>query len=442
MEWLIRHTRSRIQSLSLSDRKALDEQKASDRKAWRAKTYSETQLDEAFLIYQRHRAEGDRARRLNFFSNILTHVLQHLPELKSINMPAHGTWYRYQSEIAGQLDGANFDKINIYPDNVAVTRSILVAVDRAVRGDQDNDPQAARVDCGDIPMASHQISSNVNVNDQSGSDQVRDSLGGRVLNGGCLKKVKSGSTNQRVLQIKNFEIESFNWRLLLESDEVFESIKRSLSHLTKLNMSILDDKLIQQTGPLRDDEEDRRERSRKDRLHQLVSAAPGLVELSVLMSPLNRGRNPYPMDVVGSFHWASLKTVHFGQINISFGSLENFCSRHSSTLVDLSLGSLRMYEPSPWAGIPEWRVMFTEIRQATNLKKAKVYGIFETNMQWDMYDYEDVRCASGTLIGRYLVGEGGDRSLYDFMNEERSKIAQQNRSRARGLGVLGGGTCA
>ena len=75
-----------------------------------------------------------------------------------------------------------------------------------------------------------------------------------------------------------------------------------------------------------------------------------------------------------------------------------------------------------------WSSMFTKILEATKLKKARVYGEFQGfgSRRWNMDDHTDVRRASGTLIGRYLVGEGGISSLEDFVTEERLRISEED----------------
>ena len=73
--------------------------------------------------------------------------------------------------------------------------------------------------------------------------------------------------------------------------------------------------------------------------------------------------------------------------------------------------------------------MFTKIREVTNLEKARVYGCLKIAQdKYYMNDRADFRRASGTLIARYLEGEGGRSSLKDFMRDERRRISRQDRS--------------
>ncbi len=71
--------------------------------------------------------------------------------------------------------------------------------------------------------------------------------------------------------------------------------------------------------------------------------------------------------------------------------------------------------------------MFSQIREATKLKKARVYGLFRGLDYWDMHDHTDAWRQSGTLIGRDLVGEGGNSSLEDFLKDERARMSEQDR---------------
>ena len=76
--------------------------------------------------------------------------------------------------------------------------------------------------------------------------------------------------------------------------------------------------------------------------------------------------------------------------------------------------------------------MFTKIREATKLEEACVYGIFRSVGLWNFHDHTDVRRQSGTLIGRYLVGEGGNSSLEDFIHKEHCRISEEDRKCSSG----------
>lgn len=305
----------------------------------------------------------------------------------------HGSYSRYQKEIAKFLQGAFYDQFSIQSESVAVTRSILLAVDQAMHSGQNTNSPAARV--------------------------------GHETN--------SGGSNQSVLRIKNFNSESFNWRLFLEDDEVFIVMKRSISNLTKLGIRLLDGSWIKYPGSgsrlrFARNIEAPRECLARRRLYEFVKSAPCLEEINVSLCLNNQYLNIHLEDVVGSFHWHSLKTVHFQRIKIDVGSLGDFCSRHSSTLSNLALGDLQMPPTvSLYAGIDPWYTVFTEIREATKLKEASVYGVFSIweRASWIMDYPADVRRATGTLIGRYLVGEGGNSSLVDFLDEEELRLSEQ-----------------
>lgn len=406
-------------------------------RAWRAyhrgcgaikacNTYGKKRLDQAFSTYQNYCAEQDRAWRSDFFSSKLTDALQHLPNLRTIYMPKHGNYSRYQKEIAQLLNGAFYDQPSIESDSVAVTRSLLLAVDEAIHGGQNVNTQAGSAGSEPARKASSRDSRNANYNAPTASNQVSASLGGRTPNGGYLRGNDSEGSNQRVLRVGNFIFGSFNWRLLLEGDKVFVAMKRSISHLTKLGIHLLDDCWIKETRPhfaSLSDMEAQRQCLIKGRFPEFMNSAPGLEGLSISTGPNNFCRL---MVVVGLCHWPFLKTVRFQGFRVGIHSLEGFCSRHSSTLSNLSLGDLEVDESSSHPGKASSYTVFTTIRETTKLKEASVYGVFDLISQlWNMDDHRDVRRASGTLIGRYLVGEGGDSSLEDYLKEERSRIAEQ-----------------
>ena len=289
--------------------------------------YSKKRLNQAFSAYQKHCAEEDRARRSGFFLNKLISAVQHFPILETIHMLS-GSCCRYSAEMTKILKGADYYQPTIHVHIVAVTGSILAAVDRVVRDSQTMNGGAANVDSGPALIARSHNPSIASDDDLAMNDQVKFGPDDGTSNRYCPELTMPRRT-QKVLQIKHLVLENFDWRLLLEGDQVFSTMKRSLSHLTKLEVHLLDGS---------------QNRSSKvnDLLHQFVKMAPGLEEFSF---SLNFG--PYPLhlvlqDVVGSFHWASLKTVHFSKVFVHADSLQEFCSRHSSTLSNFFLGDVLM----------------------------------------------------------------------------------------------------
>lgn len=401
-------------------------------RAWRAfyrgsflmpyNTYGKNRLDQAFLAYQNRCAEQDRARRSDFFSNKLVDALHHLPNLRTIHMPTHGNYSRYQTDIAKSLNGASYDQYGIQSESVAVTRSILLAVDQAIHPRQNRNAPAARFGLRVTPTANTRNSSNTRDEDPAGSIQVSTNLAVRGPNGSCL-----GGSTQRALRIETLILESLTWRLFLEDDKVFTIMKRAISHLTKLDIRLLDGNWIKGTGSCHSvpvDLEARKECLEKERLYEFVKSARCLEELNV---SFNNWHLDHVTNVVGSFHWKSLKTVHFHRVLIDVKSVVESCLRHSSTLSKLSLGNLLMRNASSFQEKGLWYFGLTKIREATKLKEASVYGIFQMlyGGNWNMHDYTNARCASGTLIGRYLVGEGGNSSLKAFLKKERWRISEE-----------------
>lgn len=295
-------------------------------------------------------------------------------------------------------------------------------MDQAIHAGQNRNTPAARFDHGATPTASTRNSSNARDEDPAGGNQASTSLGVRGPNGACL-----GRSTQRVPQIENPILESLNWRFFLEDDKVFTMMKRTISHLTKLDIRLLNVNWIKGTScyNLSVDVEAREKCLTKESLYEFVKSAPCLEELNV---SFNVWHLDHMTNVVGSFHWKSLETVHFHRVLIGVRSIVEFCSRHSSTLSKLSLGDLLLDNASSFHGIGLWYLVLTKIRGATKLKEASVYGTFQTwrGWTWNLHDYTNARCASGTLIGRYLVGEGGNSSLKAFLKKERSRILEED----------------
>ena len=378
-------------------------------------TYGKKRLDQAFSTYQKHCAEEDRAQGSGFFSNKLISALQHFPNLERI-YTLLGSCRRYSAEIAKTLKGASYYQPIIHVHNVAVTRSILAAVDRVVRDSQIMNGGATKVENRPPLIAGSQDRRTTSGKDPVMNDQFKIGPGDGTPNLYCPEFSMPGRS-QSVLRIKHLVLEDFDWRVLLEGVQVFSTMRRSLSHLTKLEVHLL--------GGCHNESSEV-----NDLLHQFVKSAPGLEELSLSLQ-----RNFWPLtfvglpDIVGSFHWTSLKTAHFSKILIDADNLQEFCSRHSSTLSKFFLGNVFMGEHARVAGRNAWHSMFTKIRETTKLEKARVYGCLEIAQdEYYMNDRKNRRQASGTLIGRYLVGEGGRSSLKDFVRDERRRISRQDRS--------------
>ena len=400
--------------------------------------YGKIRMDQAFSTYQRHCAEQDRAWQSDFFSNKLTEALQNLPNLRTIYMPTRRSYSRYRTEIAKSLNGALYDQATVQSEGAAATRSILLAVDQAVRARQNWNARAAKLGHGAALSTSSWNSSNTSGDDSVKINQVSTNPSGGLLKGDCSRRNDLGGSNHRALRIRNFSSESFDWKILLEDEETFTAMKRSISYLTTFGICLRSGCFIKDTGSYNslyrflDDNEASRQCLRRGRLYEFIKSAPLLEELNVSLDLNNRRPTIYLSEVVGSFQWTCLKTVHFQRIKISVSSLEEFCSRHSSTLSVLSLGDLLLDAPltrSRGGNKEAWYLVFSKIREATKLYEADVYGLLGQSLEyWDMCDHADVRCASGTLIGRYLVGDGGNSSLEDFLVEERGRILEQDRT--------------
>ena len=380
-------------------------------------TYGKKRLDQAFSVYQKRCAEEDRARQSDFFFDNLVSALRLFPNLETIDILS-GSCCRYSAEIAKNLKGAFYCQPIVHVHNVAVTRSVLAALDRVLRDSQIMNDGTTNVGNGPALIVRSQDPSTTSGSDLVTNDQVKIGPGDGTSNRYCPEFTMPGRS-QSILRIKHLVLEDFDWRLLLEGVQVFSTMKRSLSHLTKLEVHLLPG--IHNESSTVD-----------DHLHQFVKLAPGLEELSVSVNhdlwPLRFVGLP---DIVGSFHWTSLNAVHFSKVFIDADNLQEFCSRHSSTLSKFFLGNVFMGEHAHVPGRKAWHSMFTKIRETTNLEKARVYGCLSIALhEYYMKDRADRRRASGTLIGRYLVGEGGRRSLKDFMRDERRRIPRQNISRS------------
>lgn len=411
------------------------------KRAWRAynrecsvyracNTYGTKRLDHAYSTYQNLRAEQELACRSDFFITKLKDGLQRLPNLTTICMPSLGNYSRYQMEIAKSLDGAFYDQSTIQSDSVAVTRSILLAIEQAMRDSQNRNTKLGMTDNGATTRAKSPNSSDAIDDDSAGGNQAGQ--GGNTPNGRIIGEKDLGYSNHRFLQIRGFSSESLYWRLLLEDDEVFAVMKRSVSHLSKLTIRLLDDCWIKTTySHFPDSIEAFTESLRDGRLQEFITSARGLEELDVAFGLELTYFKIQLTDIVDSFHWTLLRSVHLCGITIGVRCLRDFCSRHASTLSDLSLGYILVDEfvPGPRRDARDvWFSMFTSILEVTNLNKARVYGLIEMTeglQGWDMDDHIDLRRASGTLVGRYLVGEGGSSDLEDFLREERLRISKE-----------------
>ena len=134
--------------------------------------YGKKRLDQAFSNYQKLCAEQGHAARSDFFSNKLTDALQDLPNLRTIYMPAHGRYSRYQMEVAGFLNGALYDQLTtMHSACIAVNRSILLALDQATRARQSRKNRVVGLGHEVVSRASNRKSSNESDDDTANSYQ-------------------------------------------------------------------------------------------------------------------------------------------------------------------------------------------------------------------------------------------------------------------------------
>ena len=129
-------------------------------------------------------------------------------------------------------------------------------------------------------------------------------------------------------------------------------MKRDIHHLTKLRIGFLNGDFIKETDNhwLSGFPVDRKaiwECLDGKRLYEFVKSAPFLEDLDI---SFHTSSPVHLTDVVDSFRWKSLITLHFQHFQIGVSSLRESFSRHSSTLSRLSLGDLQLQHTSPNLG--------------------------------------------------------------------------------------------
>ena len=358
-----------------------------------------SQLEQAFSIYQRQCAEQDHVRQSGFFSETLAKALERLPNLTTINMPALGRHSRYQTEVWALLQ-VSYNPARIESDNLPIIRSLILAVEQAA---------------GNIKGGNDEISGDPQAKNQGQTNQ-------------CTGSAASGN-GQSGLRIRNLSLGSFDWRML-QQDEVLAAMKKSIHYLTHLDMHFINDRRLKghiDYSAIPNDTWAATECMEKGRLVEFLTSAPNLDELNISFDACNSDLNTNLRDIVGTFYWASLKTVHFRLITVTENNLTNFCKRHSATLTNLSLGDIHLRGRIG----DSWYSIFWKIRRATKLEMATVYGTLDAGSRWEMDDYQDTRRKTGTLVGRYLVGCSGNDHLGTFLQDERFREAEERQAESR-----------
>ena len=177
------------------------------------------------------------------------------------------------------------------------------------------------------------------------------------------------------LEIETLRCGSVQWMLFMEHDVVFNKLKDAVRYLRTLELYLTtrcdhqdDEWLLDEEG--HEDEvyvcaqyfED------SGRLRDFLTSAPHLEDLTVHFDTETAMRPAARLsDIVGAFHWHSLRLASFSKISTTEEELIDFYARHAKTLRKIRIESVHLDEGS-------WTSIFMRIRNTLSLEKATICG--------------------------------------------------------------------
>lgn len=226
-----------------------------------------------------------------------------------------------------------------------------------------------------------------------------------------LLAVHEAGTKLSILQLG-----SVDWKFLQQSDEILESMKSTLRHLTTLELAISTG--IDESGNEIGVEIPacRRYLSKNTKLAEFLAAAPNLKDLTVGFDWYEPYCPAELKQILGSTTWPCLESVALENIDAAPNNLNCFFEQHASTLKHVAMKTVRLQE-----GI--WVNTLEEMQKTLNLKSAYMRGdlLGENPPQhWDLEpdiwaEYNDLRSQgnrTSKAVQDFLV-QGGSCPLID-----------------------------
>ena len=153
--------------------------------------------------------------------------------------------------------------------------------------------------------------------------------------------------------------------------------------------------------------------ARIGRLHDFITAALNLDDLTFSLD----WDNPKPparlIDVVGDSTWNSLRAASFTRISTNEKELVQTYERHTDSHREIRLDTIRLHKES-------WRYLLQAVRKVLNLEKATIAGQLSSDDPVETY-FLDLppeinggrKAAVGIAVENCLV-EGGEGPLLDL----------------------------
>lgn len=215
------------------------------------------------------------------------------------------------------------------------------------------------------------------------------------------------------VELGTLQLGSVDWKFLQLSDEILESMKSTLRHLTILELVISTGMDGNEMGV---EIRDCRKYLRKNKLAKFLAAAPNLKDLTIGFD-WNRPYSPAELNqIVGTTTWPCLESIALENVDAAPENLNRFFGQHASTLKHVGMKTIRLL-----AGT--WIETLENTSKTLNLKSAYVRGDIlgeDPRQYWDLKpgvwtEHSDLRSQgnrTSKAIQDYLV-QGGTCPLID-----------------------------
>ena len=219
------------------------------------------------------------------------------------------------------------------------------------------------------------------------------------------------------LHLQNLSAGFVSWKFLEQEDCVLAALRRSVSDLKTINLNIIAGYLRAAKFVGMMDSALCAESLSNGHLTDYLSSATHLTSMKIGFTEETYQRESVRINlrsIVGDFHWPYLRVVAFSKMSIEREHMVEFCTRHSSTLKDLSLNHPLLEG--------EWWLTILEVRRVLTLKTCNLSGYIDghgLNPWKPASSWGHIQTGVGLIIADYIQAKGmGDITFLEYLEDE------------------------
>ena len=218
------------------------------------------------------------------------------------------------------------------------------------------------------------------------------------------------------LQLDSLGVGSVNWKFLLGSRKTFEQMMSTLAHLTELDLDI-GCKSDDEDETSLEIPECRRFLEDSTRLHDFYAAAPNLKTLALTFDWYEPFSPADFKDVVQVTTWPFLRTVCFENIDTTDRDWVAFFNRHASTLKHVTFKTIRLMDGEWWEVLKDMRkglqLSSAYVRGQLLGDDPPQCWLLEPDLWAEYSDMRSQGNRTSKAVQDYLMGAEGECPLLD-----------------------------